>query len=245
MTQTNHDLGNTRDIDVIDQFLDVKDLYLIDIGCGNMGLSKALAKRGARVLGIDPDPIQAEKNRTADAVENVEFKECGADSIPVEDGSVDGVIFPYSLHHIPSSVYPAVFRELDRILKDQGFVYVMEPVAAGDLNEVMRLFHDEAEVRQAAQRALDTLAIPRYSDVSHIHYRIPLQYASWDEYEAKYVGSSYNTASYTSEQVQDAAVKARFLALGEPTGFRFESPMKVTYLRGQRISQLEQQEESA
>ncbi len=143
-----HDLGVSNDLQVIDRFLNVRDSFLVDAGCGNMGLSRALAQRGASVLGIDPDPVQAKKNQQADTVANVGFAQTGADAIPVENSSVDGILFPYSLHHIPANRYPAVFEELFRVLKADGFIYVIEPVASGKLNEVMRLFHDEAQVRQ-------------------------------------------------------------------------------------------------
>lgn len=232
MAQTTRDLGISRDIDVIDQVLDVSELFLVDAGCGDLGLSRALAKRGATVLGIDPDPIQAEKNRNADTIPNVGFAHTGAQSIPVEDASVDGVVFPYSLHHVPVDMYEPVFSEMQRILKPEGFIYVMEPVASGSLNEVMRIFHDEAFVREMAQTALDQIAIPLFQDVSVLTYRVPVQYESWDDFQEKYIGASYNTSSYTPEQVRDEAVKARFELLGEAAGYLFESPMKVTFLRG-------------
>ena len=232
MAQTTQDFGVTRDIDVIDKLLNVDTQFVVDAGCGNLGLSKALAKRGARVLGIDPDPIQAEINLQADVIPNVGFAQTGAQSIPVENASVDGVLFPKSLHHIPADMYRDVFTELSRVLKPDGFVYVMEPVASGHLNEVMRMFHDEEEVRDAAQAALEQIAMPMFEDVSVVSYNVPVQYESWEDFKNKYVGASYNTASYTPEQVSSEDVKARFLSLGEASGFLFESPMRVTFLRG-------------
>ena len=232
MAQTTQDLGLTRNIDVIDQAVDVDNLFLVDAGCGDLGLSKALAKRGAKVLGIDPDPIQAEKNRQAAVIPNVGFAQTGAQNIPVENASVDGVLFPKSLHHVPSDMFEPVFNELKRVLKPDGFIYVMEPVASGDHNEVMRMFHDEAEVRQMAQSALDQLAIPFFQDISVFTYCVSVQYEGWEDYEAKYIGNSYNSQSYTPEQVSDEAVKARFLSFEKTDGFLFESPMKVTFLRG-------------
>ncbi|MFK8076414.1 MAG: class I SAM-dependent methyltransferase [Granulosicoccus sp.] len=232
MTLYHQDLGIAKDIEVVDKFLDLEGLFLIDAGCGSMALSRSLAERGARVLGIDPDPVQAKKNREADTIANVGFAETGADKIPVESGSVDGVLFSYSLHHIPQHLYPDVFTELRRILKPNGFVFVMEPVASGELNEVMRLFHEEAQVRQAAQEALDVYGIPHFEQSWVIEYKRIAEYSSWEDYEAKYVGSSYNSGSYTAEDVKHPTVKKRFIELGEPLGYKFECPMKVTLMRG-------------
>lgn len=225
-----HDLGVSTDLDVIDHYLDFTEARIVDIGCGNMALSKAMAKRGANVLGIDPDPVQALKNQQSEAVEGVSFAQAGAQEIPVDDTCIDGIVFPYSLHHVPEEFYPAAFKEIFRVLKPDGFVYVIEPVASGNLNEVMRLFHDEQRVRQSAQAALDTLAIPHFRSVTIAEYKIPIKYGSWEEYASRYASKSYNTA-YTEEQVRAEHVKQRFIELGTPTDFSFESPMRVTYCR--------------
>jgi hypothetical protein len=41
-------------------------------------------------------------------------------------------------------------REISRVLKPGGTVYISEPVFAGDFNEILRLFHGEQKVREAA-----------------------------------------------------------------------------------------------
>lgn len=229
MSTTIKSSGLETDLDVIDRTLNVRGKFLVDAGCGDMSLARQLAERGASVLAIDPDPVQAEKNRHAATIANVGFVEAGAQAIPVESRSVDGVLFPYSLHHVPTELFQAVFDEMLRILKPDGFLYVLEPVAEGDLNEVMRLFHDEALVRAAAQTALDTLAIPRFQHSQVIHYNTPMQFASWDEYAERYVIKSYNDR-YTEADVRAEPVRRRFHELGEKNLFRFEVPKKVTFL---------------
>jgi len=223
-------LGTSTDLDVIDQCLQPREQFLIDAGCGNMHLSKALAHRGAHVLAIDPDPLQAEKNRAADIVTNVGFTETGADSIPVEDQSVNGVLFPYSLHHVPADLYEAVFAEALRVLRPDGFLYIMEPVASGDLNEITSLFHDEGSVRDAAQRAIETLAMPHFSQVDVIEYSTTIGYDSWEHFAASYAGKTFNS-NYTESEIRADHVREKFLALGEPRQFEFESPVRVTWLR--------------
>ena len=227
VAETNLDLA--EDLEVIEHNLDVRGRFLIDAGCGEMHLSRALAKLGASVLGIDPDPVQARKNREAPITPNLGFVESGADALPVEPHSVNGVFFFNYLHHIPSSLYPAVFSELLRVLRPDGFVYVLEPVAAGDLNEVMRLFHDESRVRADAQLALEQLAMPMFGKVRIINYRTPVPYASWEYYAARYAGKSFNP-HYTEADVRAEPVRQRFLELGSNNGLRFEALKKVTWL---------------
>lgn len=235
MSIDHQNLGVCTDLDAIDRFIEPAGRFFVEAGCGDMKLSRALAERGANVLAIDPDPVQAARNNKAEIIPNVGFVETGAQSIPVESGSIDGVLFPYSLHHVPASLFADVFEEVRRILKKDGFVYVMEPVAAGALNEVMRLFHDESAVRAAAQKALDTFAIPFFRQVTVVEYRIPVHYQSWEDYATRYAGKSYNT-NYTEAQVRAESVKQRFHEVGEPLNFHFESPMRVTLLQEMKLA---------
>lgn len=230
MQLENLDYGVCSNLDVLDRCLELNDQFVIDAGCGNMHMSKAMAERGAHVLAIDPDPVQAKKNNAADIINNVGFAETGADTIPVENQSVDGVLFGQSLHHIPQQVHATVFDEVLRILKPDGFLYIMEPVAAGDLNEVTRLFHDESVVRAQAQSSIDTLAVPRFSSGQVIRYARPVKYNSWEQFADNYAGKSFNS-DYTESQVRDEQVRQKFIHMGEPIGFNFEAPMLVTLLR--------------
>lgn len=230
MSLKKHELGVSSDLDVIDQFLQPNDQFLIDAGCGNMHLSKALATRGAHVLAIDPDPIQAAKNNEAEIIANVGFAQTGADQIPVEDQSVDGVLFPYSMHHVPADLHSAVFAESLRVLRPGGFMYIMEPVAEGDLNEVTRMFHEEGPVRVAAQQAIEAYGMPNFSEVDVIDYSNKVSYEGWEQFASRYASKSFNT-QYTEADIRQSAVEEKFRALGKPRQFQFESPMRVTFLR--------------
>lgn len=224
------DLGISSDLDVIDRFLRLKGSFLVDAGCGDMSLSRELAARGAAVLAIDPDPVQAEKNRQSATIANVGFTQTGAQDIPVENASVDGVLFRYSLHHVPQALFSDVFGEIIRILKPEGFLYIIEPVAAGNLNEVMRLFHDEQAVREFAQQAIDEYASPVFCEQQIVNYRVPIKFDSWEHFADNYAVKSYN-CGYTKEDVHTSEVRDLFQRLGAPTNFCFESPVKVTYLQ--------------
>lgn len=230
MKANQQNFGICTDLEAIDRCLNVSDQFLIDAGCGNMHLSKSLAERGAHVLAIDPDPLQAKKNQAADTIANVGFAETGADQLPVENQSVDGIVFPYSLHHVPSELFPAVFSEALRVLKPDGFLYIIEPVASGDLNEVMQLFHEEAPVRAAAQAAIETHAAPHFAQVDVIEYSVQITYDSWEHFAKRYASKTFNT-DYTEAEVRAEHVRAKFMEVGEHKQFQFDSPMRVTWLR--------------
>ena len=194
-----------------------------------MTVSKMLAEHGAHVLAIDPDPIQAEKNRVNGTPEGIEFVECGADLIPAEDESVDGLFFSYSLHHIPAEIYPAVFQEVNRILKPGGFIYVIEPTDC-PLNEVMVLFHDEEAERAAAQNALHEIAAPFFECKEEVVYHSKRKFESFDAFARHYASRSFNSL-YTEADVRADQVREAFERLGAPD-YVFDAPKRVMYLSG-------------
>lgn len=228
------DWGYQSDIDVIDGLVDVRNRFVIDAGCGDGKLCFALAERGARVLGIEPDPVQSEKNKLAATVANVGFAQAGAGDIPVESGSVDGVVFANSLHHIPAAHYGRVFDELMRILRKDAFVYVMEPVANGTHQFVMEVFHDETKVRLQAYRALVELAGPRFMTMREVYYDVDNTYRSFEEYAAHYSSLSYNR--YSNDAVRSDEVKRRFGAQQNNHGsYTLTQPMRVNFYTNPRL----------
>lgn len=223
------DLGEITNVEVIQRFLSLQDKDVVDIGCGALTFTRHLADLGARVLAIDPDPVQAEKNRTADPIPNIKFMESGGDQIPAEDGSIDGVFYSYSLHHIPAAVYPAMFQEVFRVLKPGGFIYTIEPIDC-PLNQVMMLFHNEEVERAAAWNALDELAAPAFESREVVTYHGHRQYDSWDHFVDVYANKSFNSL-YSDQDVRRPAVEKAFHLHGGPDHL-FQSPKNVMLLNG-------------
>ena len=145
------DLGEADEMDVIDRLVPVAGLNVVDVGCGGGRITRQLAERGAKVLGVEPDPIQAEKNRAAEAMPGLSFVEAPGQALPVDDDFMDGVFFSYSLHHVPREHMDGALAESARVLKPEaGFLYVQEPMLVGSMEAVYRPFHDETEVRTMA-----------------------------------------------------------------------------------------------
>ncbi len=90
------DLGEVDEMDVIDRLVPVAGLNVVDVGCGDGRLTRQLAERGAKVLGVEPDPIQAETNRAAEAMPGLSFVEAAGQALPIDDGLLE----------VCSSVFP-------------------------------------------------------------------------------------------------------------------------------------------
>ena len=217
--------GLSSDLAVLDRLVAVRGRALIDVGCGGGALARALAERGASVLGVEPDPAQAGKNRAAPATASVTFAEARAESLPAADGTVDGVIFGRSLHHVPEAAMRPALEEAKRVLGPGGFVYVLEPVMAGPFSAVMKPFHDETEVRRQAREALlDSASL--FARAREIHYEIERRFESHDAFVELFSGLSYN--SYGADAVRSGTVKRLFEAGRTEAGdYAFLQPMRV------------------
>ena len=217
--------GLSTDLAVLDRLVQVRSRALIDVGCGGGALARSLAERGATVLGVEPDPVQAERNRAAPEAAGVTFAEARAEALPANDGVADGVIFGRSLHHVPQAAMRPALAEARRVLAPGGFVYVLEPVMAGPFSAVIKPFHDETEVRRQAREALIDAA-PLFARAREVHYEIEHRFPSHDAFVERFAGLTYN--SYAAEAVRSETVKRLFEAGRTDAGdFAFVQPMRV------------------
>lgn len=127
-------------------------LRILDIGCGEGGFARQIAVEGAMVTGIDPQPQAVAKARVA--APGVQFEIATAEALPFEDHAFDLAIMINSLHHVPVSLMDAALGEARRVLRKDGSLIIIEPIAAGNFFEAMRRIEDETEVRRQAQLAL-------------------------------------------------------------------------------------------
>lgn len=228
------DLGLAEDIDVMDRLIDPGAGRIVDAGCGAGALARALAERGARdVIALEPEPRQAAINRRELHGGVISFFEAGAEAMPCEDGSVDGVIFSKSLHHVPQDLMATALGESLRVLRPSGFLYVLEPETGGSHTELMMPFHDETEARDAAREALFRFAVPRFESAVEVRYFNRRGYDDYESFVEDVTGHHYN--GFRRDDVDTPQVRALFEAGRSPQGYRFDQPMRVNLLTGPGI----------
>jgi SAM-dependent methyltransferase len=227
---TREDLGERSDIAAVRALVALEGLRVVDIGCGPGLISRELAAGGATVLGVEPDPIQAEKNRNAAPITGVTFTEAGAERLPVETGSRDGVFFFRSLHHVPIPLMEDALAEAARVLKPDGFLYIAEPSVEGTHFPVMRPFHDETHVRAEAQAALDRAAARLFrSEARYLYVQHP-RHKSFEAMVERVTGQTFNNIK--REEVETAEVRALFEAGRSNDGdYVFEQPMLLNFYK--------------
>ena len=81
----------------VDVLGDVSGLDAVELGCGTAFCSAWLARRGARVVGVDPTPAQLETARRMQAEFGLEFPlvEAFGEDVPLPDASFDLVHSEY------------------------------------------------------------------------------------------------------------------------------------------------------
>ena len=225
------DFGETTEIDVVERLVPLAGLRVVDVGCGGGRVTKQLAQRVAEAVGVEPDPIQAEKNRAAEPVPGLSFVEAPGQALPFDDDSFDGVFFSYSMHHVPPEHMAGALAEAVRVLKPgTGFLYVLEPLLSGSMEAVYRPFHDETEVRTLAYDAVQRHATPRFTRAREVWYREPVRYDSYDDFVEDIVATTYS--DFERAKVDTPEVRAAFEAGRADDGFVFTQHARVNLFHG-------------
>jgi SAM-dependent methyltransferase len=222
----------TDELELLDGLVDLaKHPRIIELGCGAAQLSRKLLERFAasEVTALEVDQRQHAKN-LAWPQDRLRFVQAGAQAIPFDDGVFDLALMLKSLHHVPLDLLDAALAEVHRVLRPEGLLYVSEPVFAGALNEVMRLFHDEEAVRAAALAALHrAVASGAWELVAEQHFETPVHYRDFAEFERRLIAVTFVDHRLDAETLR--AVRERFEPHLTVDGASFVRPMRVNLLK--------------
>jgi ubiquinone/menaquinone biosynthesis C-methylase UbiE len=222
-----------RDEDaIVKSLLPLRGAHVLELGCGKAEHTRAIAQGGqvASITALEVDEIQHAKNLQIGDPRNVSFSVGGAEAIPAADASLDIVLMFKSLHHVPMDKVDQALAEIRRVLKPGGLAYLSEPVYAGEFNDILRLFHDEKTVREAAfaaiQRAVHggTLEL-----VSQTFFSTPRHFDDFEQFEEQVLKVTH-TQHRLSPDVYEA-VRVAFMRHMTARGVDFQQPIRVDLLR--------------
>ena len=196
------------------------DKAIADVGCGTAWLARALARRDARPIAVDPQWALLRESSARPAVA------AHAQSLPIRDRALDGAVLFNSLHHVPEAAMAGALAELARVVRHGGWVYVAEPLAAGPFFDLVRLVDDETAVRAAAQAALADAANGEMQLRAEGRYDHAVVYATADDFLKRLIG--VDPARTSAVARRESALRSGFDATGEPTaeGMRFRHPTR-------------------
>jgi len=219
------------ELTLLSSMVPLADQRIVELGCGAAQMARNLLRRfpGSRVAALEVDERQHAKN-LASPQQGLHFVSAGAQAIPAPDASFDLALMLKSLHHVPQPAMATALQEVARVLRPGGHLYVSEPVYAGSLNDVVRLYNEERRVRAAAQRALDdALNGPVWTPVDERHFDMPVQFRDFDDFEMRMMRPTF--ADHAIDDTKRAAVRAAFETHLGPDGAQFRRPMHVRLLR--------------
>jgi SAM-dependent methyltransferase len=206
---------------------------VVDVGCGGGALVRELAALGARPIGIEISEAQLAAARARDDGSGPQYLVGRAEALPLDDGTVDIVVFMRSLHHVPPEHLEAGLREARRVLRPGGTVYVAEPLAEGDFFALTSLVEDELEVRRAAQAALADAGRVGLERAVTIDYEVTVCLAGVEAFRARTVSVDPERGPvFDARRDEIAATLERLGTPGEGPGERcFGVPMRADVLR--------------
>ncbi|MBT9254657.1 class I SAM-dependent methyltransferase [Phycicoccus sp. MAQZ13P-2] len=94
--------------------------HVLDAGCGTGRMARYLVDRGLSVVGVDLSPGMLAMARRDHP--DLELYEGSLTALPLDDDSVDGVVFWYSLIHLADDELPHALAEAVRVLRPGGHV---------------------------------------------------------------------------------------------------------------------------
>jgi ubiquinone/menaquinone biosynthesis C-methylase UbiE len=135
---------------------------VLDVGCGTGALAIAAKRRvgaGGRVCGIDAssEMIARAREKARKAGLEVSFEAGVIESLPFADGTFDVVTATIMLHHLPEDVRRLGLREIRRVLKPGGRLFVVDfgGDAHGRHGWAHRRHHRDFDIRKVIPEVSD------------------------------------------------------------------------------------------
>lgn len=205
---------------------------VLELGCGKAEKTRLLAEtsRLKEIVALEVDDIQHQRNLQITDLPQVRFLRGGAEAIPAADNSFDIVLMFKSLHHVPVEHMDTALSEIARVLKPGGLAWISEPVFAGDLNEVFRLFHNEKVVREAAFSAIcKAVDDGRLRLQTEQFFNTRSFFENFDQFDQRMIRVTHSNHQLAPALYQQ--VKEKFESYLTPEGATFLNPQRVDLLR--------------
>jgi ubiquinone/menaquinone biosynthesis C-methylase UbiE len=160
---------------IFDILGDVEDLSILDLACGQGYLSRILARKGAKVVGVDLSEKMLEIAQDSEVSEplGVKYIQCNSgDMRDVVDSSMDCVVSAFGFHDIKE--IESTITECSRVLKDGGNLVFAIPhpltYARRDQDE------DGYYMKMRHYMSVQEIPHPKYKDSEVMAYHRPLSY---------------------------------------------------------------------
>lgn len=220
-----------RITDLIPDLVPLPGTRVVDVGCGDGTLVRALTRLGADVTGIECNETVLARARAAEPIARERYLGGVGQALPLPDTAVDLVTFVNSLHHIPVSEQSRSLAEARRVLVPGGHVLVNEPLAEGPYFELLRPLEDETEVRRAAQAAVRGAASSGLEAVAERIYLSPIRYDDYESFARRMIAIDPRRQARLSDNETNLRAAFKALARRHDGAWHFDQPCRIDLLR--------------
>ncbi|MEM2742063.1 MAG: class I SAM-dependent methyltransferase [Nitrososphaeria archaeon] len=113
--------------EIVSEFIRIDGAKILDVGCGEGGISIALKEVALQVIGLDIDHLRVKRAKVRSTEEGVDVDFIVADGLhmPFKERFFDIVILSDIMEHVPSP--KDLIEESRRVLKTKGIIYLQAP----------------------------------------------------------------------------------------------------------------------
>lgn len=193
-----HDINPLR-TNYINGFADLAEKDVLDVGCGGGILSEALARRGARVMGIDMGeaPLQVAREHAAKNGLDIHYQQIPVEQLAVEKpGQFDVVTCMEMLEHVPDPA--SVVQACAQLVKPGGWV-IFSTLNRNPKSYLFAIVGAEYVLRMIPKGTHDYLRFIKPSELAHW-----VRHANLDVVDVS--GMTFNPLTHQAKLNKDVAV---------------------------------------
>ena len=162
--------------------IDLPGKRVLDVGCGEGDITRALLATGAQVVSIDPNPAQIRFILDNNPGTGESYVQAPGQALPFADMCFDAVIYNNSLHLLPDDLQPQALAEAVRVLKPGGFLYIANPLAEGPSHELKLAIGDDIYILPSPMKAIVTVKQTSCYEEKEFIYAKMIVHESFDAY---------------------------------------------------------------
>ncbi len=175
-------------MEFLNSVYDLKGRNIVDVGAGDGTYSRQILEYGGNVTAIEinADKVNAAKANLPDEILVLEGR---GEDLPIASRSQDLVCFFFSFHHVPVKNQQQTLREVRRVLKPDGRLHVVEPLAEGTMFEIVKIIDDETFVRQNSHAMMQVLGDEKiFIPLATKQYVLTRAYRDFENFHRRVVG---------------------------------------------------------
>jgi SAM-dependent methyltransferase len=221
-----------NDLEQLQALVALDGRRVLDVGCGLGDVVLGVARLGADATGLEISDDLLAPAREADTRHEASWVVGVGQELPFADATFDLVLFMKSLHHVAVEEMAPALAQARRVLRDDGRVYVAEPLLSGSFYELVSLVEDEVEVRTAAQRVLDDAGAVGLHAAQIVEYELAPVFDGFDAMAAHVASVDPHRAPVIAANREPLQAAYERLAEVDPASGRhtLHQPMRVHLL---------------